>query len=69
MLLGVTHKKIAFHLGLMCIKDMTDTALIAADMPFSTPSATGQEIQLSTKYNRITPENRAEYLRMALNYR
>ena len=53
----------------MCIKDMSEEALLAADMPFSTPSANGHEIHLSTKYTRIGPENRNEYVRMALNYR
>lgn len=55
--------------GLMCIRDMEEEALRAADMPFSTPSSAGHEVQLSSKYSRITPENRAEYLRLALNYR
>ncbi len=55
--------------GLMCIKDMTEDALTAADMPFSTPSAAGHEVQLASRYSRITPENRNEYVRLALNYR
>jgi E3 ubiquitin-protein ligase HERC2 len=48
---------------------MDDEALRVADMPFSTPSSTGREIQLSNKYTKIAPENRAEYVRLALNYR
>ncbi|XP_074649618.1 E3 ubiquitin-protein ligase HERC2-like [Tubulanus polymorphus] len=55
--------------GLMCIKDMDDEALRSADMPFSTPSSAATEVQLSSKYTRITPENRHEYVRLALNYR
>ena len=39
-------------------------------MPFSTPSAAGHECHLSTcKYRRITPNNRGEYIRLALSYR
>ena len=56
--------------GLMCIKDMDEEALRSADMPFSTPSAAGHECHLSTcKYRRITPDNRGEYIRLALSYR
>ncbi|XP_064637694.1 E3 ubiquitin-protein ligase HERC2-like isoform X2 [Lineus longissimus] len=55
--------------GLMCIKDMDDEALAQADMPFSTPSAASHEVQLSSKYVKIIPENRSEYIRQALNYR
>lgn len=53
----------------MCIKDMDEDVLRAADMPFSTPSAAGNEIHLSSKHQKITLENRAEYVRLALNYR
>merc|ERR1712223_921046 len=35
----------------------------------STPSAAGHEVQLSARYSRVTAENRAEYARLALNYR
>lgn len=55
--------------GLMCIKEMADEDLRNADMPFSVPSASGQEMQLSMKYNRIIPENRSEYIKSAMNYR
>lgn len=39
------------------------------EMSFSTPSASGVEIPLSSKYRKITPENRLEYVRLALNCR
>ncbi|XP_012936715.1 E3 ubiquitin-protein ligase HERC2 [Aplysia californica] len=55
--------------GLMCIKEMEDDALRSAEMPFSIPSATGQEVHLSHKYSRITPENRAEYVKLAMDHR
>ncbi|KAM7290215.1 E3 ubiquitin-protein ligase HERC2 isoform X3 [Ixodes scapularis] len=55
--------------GLMCIRDMEAEAFRKLDMPFATHSATGQEVQLSAKYQRTTVENRAEYVRLAINYR
>ncbi|KAL5011340.1 hypothetical protein ScPMuIL_009891 [Solemya velum] len=55
--------------GLMCIKEMDDEGLRTADMPFSVPSATGQEVHLGSKYSRITPDNKADYIRLAMNYR
>lgn len=55
--------------GLMCIRDMDDKAFQALDMPFSTPSTTGEEVPLSSRFRRITSENRQEYVRLALNYR
>jgi len=57
--------------GLMCIRDMDgeSKAFAAMDMSFSTPSAAGQEVNLSNRYRRVTSENRAEYVRLALNYR
>uniref|UniRef100_A0A0B7BGT1 HECT-type E3 ubiquitin transferase n=2 Tax=Arion vulgaris TaxID=1028688 RepID=A0A0B7BGT1_9EUPU len=55
--------------GLMCIREMDDEALRGAEMPFSIPSATGQEIHLSHKYTRITPENRVEYVKLAMDHR
>ena len=45
--------------GLICIKDM----------PFSTLSATGSEIQPNAKYSRITPNACNEYVPSALVYR
>jgi len=55
----------------MCIRDMDgeSKAFAAMDMSFSTPSAAGQEVNLSNRYRRVTAENRAEYVRLALNYR
>ncbi len=53
----------------MCIKEMDEETLRTHEMPFSIPSATGQEVQLSSKYNRISLENRAEYIKLAMNYR
>ncbi|XP_060607151.1 E3 ubiquitin-protein ligase HERC2-like isoform X1 [Ruditapes philippinarum] len=55
--------------GLMCIKEMDEVDLRRADMPFSVPSSNGQEIHLSNKYGKITPENKSEYIRLAMNYR
>merc|ERR1711915_12778 len=57
--------------GLMCIRDMDGDAkaFAAMDMTFSTPSSAGQEVHLSNRYRRVTSENRAEYVRLALNYR
>ncbi|XP_077868707.1 E3 ubiquitin-protein ligase HERC2-like [Saccoglossus kowalevskii] len=55
--------------GLMCIRDMESEVFSEMEMPFSTPSASGQEMQLSSKYSRINLENRNEYVRAALNYR
>ena len=46
-----------------------DEELKTTDMAFSVPSSTGQEIHLSNKYSRITPENKPEYIRLAMNYR
>lgn len=58
-----------FTSGLMCIKEMDDESLRVAEMPFSIPSATGQEVNLSLKYVRISPDNRAEYVKLAMDYR
>ncbi|CRL02239.1 CLUMA_CG015120, isoform A [Clunio marinus] len=57
--------------GLLCIRDMDDDPKIfqTMELPFSTPSAKGHEVFLSTKYTHITPENRQEYVKLALNYR
>ncbi len=55
--------------GLMCIRDMDEESLRATDMPFSTPSAMGHDVSLSSKHSKITMDNRAEYIRLALNYR
>ena len=57
--------------GLLCIRDMEpdSKAFSAMDMSFSTPSAAGQEVQLSARYTRVTAENRNEYVRLAMQYR
>lgn len=57
--------------GLLCIRDMEDDPKIFStlELPFSTSSAKGHEVQLSTRYSRITATNRQEYVRLALNYR
>ena len=55
--------------GLMCIRDMEREAFEAMEMPFSTPSASGQEVQLHNKIKSITLDNREEYARLALHYR
>lgn len=57
--------------GLLCIRDMEDDPKIfqSMELPFTTPSAKGNEVFLSTKYTHITPENRQEYVKLALNYR
>lgn len=57
--------------GLLYIRDMDDDPKIflSMELPFSTPSAKGHEVSLSTKYTRITPQNRQEYVKLALNYR
>lgn len=39
------------------------------DMPFSTPSAAGVDVPLSSSHRRITFENRNEYIRLALQFR
>lgn len=57
--------------GLLCIRDMEDDPKVfqTLELPFSTPSAKGHEVQLSSRYTRITPQNRAEYVKLALNFR
>ncbi|XP_026277054.2 E3 ubiquitin-protein ligase HERC2 [Frankliniella occidentalis] len=57
--------------GLLCIRDMSpDEKLFQTlEIAFSTPSASGVEMPLSTRHRRITPENRHEYIQLALNYR
>lgn len=57
--------------GLMYIRDNEAPAeeFEAMTLPFTVPNASGQDIQLSSKYSHITLENRAEYVRLAINYR
>ena len=60
-----------FIRGLMYIRDneATSEEFEAMSLPFTVPSASGQDIQLSSKYTHITLDNRAEYVRLAINYR
>jgi len=53
----------------MSIQDMDEMTLRAADMPFSTTSASGHVIPLTTRVSHITIDNRSEYVRLALAYR
>ncbi|XP_020288916.1 E3 ubiquitin-protein ligase HERC2 isoform X1 [Pseudomyrmex gracilis] len=57
--------------GLLCIRDMDPDEKVfqTLEMPFSTPSAAGHDVALSNRYLKITPENRHEYVRLALDYR
>ncbi|XP_011141461.1 E3 ubiquitin-protein ligase HERC2 [Harpegnathos saltator] len=57
--------------GLLCIRDMDPDEKVfqTLEMPFSTPSASGHDVVLSNRYLKITPENRHEYVRLALDYR
>lgn len=57
--------------SLICIRDMDGDPKVfqALDLPFSTPSAKGHEVQLSTRYTRIGATNKHEYVRLALNHR
>lgn len=56
---------------MMYIRDneATSEEFEAMTLPFTVPNASGQDIQLSSKYSHITLENRAEYVRLAINYR
>lgn len=57
--------------SLICIRDMDGDPKVfqALDLPFSTPSAKGHEVQLSMRYTRISATNKHEYVRLALNHR
>ncbi|XP_072935158.1 probable E3 ubiquitin-protein ligase HERC2 [Epargyreus clarus] len=57
--------------ALLCIRDMTSTnkELQNLDLPFSIPSAAGHEVPLSTRHKRVTPENKDDYVQLALQYR
>ncbi|CAH0390182.1 unnamed protein product [Bemisia tabaci] len=52
--------------GLLCIRDMSSDNL---ELPFSTPSSSGHDIHLSSKHQQITPSNKMEYIRLALDFR
>nr|XP_012152188.1 PREDICTED: E3 ubiquitin-protein ligase HERC2 [Megachile rotundata] len=57
--------------GLLCIRDMDPDEKVfqTLEMPFSTPSALGHDVPLSSRYRKITPENKHEYVQLALDYR
>ncbi|XP_013183359.2 probable E3 ubiquitin-protein ligase HERC2 [Amyelois transitella] len=57
--------------ALLCIRDMTpnNKELQNLELPFSIPSAAGHEVPLSTRHRRVTPENKDEYVQLALHYR
>ncbi|XP_030756884.1 E3 ubiquitin-protein ligase HERC2 [Sitophilus oryzae] len=57
--------------GLLCIREAgpEEPLFQNLEMPFSTPSSCSIDVSLSTKYKRITYENRLEYVRLALNFR
>ncbi|XP_041973907.1 probable E3 ubiquitin-protein ligase HERC2 [Aricia agestis] len=57
--------------ALLCIRDMApnNKELQNLELPFSIPSAAGHEVSLSTRYKRVTPDNKDEYVQLALHYR
>ncbi|XP_042217246.1 E3 ubiquitin-protein ligase HERC2-like isoform X2 [Homarus americanus] len=57
--------------GLMCVQQMEgdDKDFCSMALPFTTTSAAGHDVQLSTRHTRITLSTRHEYVRLALNYR
>ncbi|CAL1297267.1 unnamed protein product [Larinioides sclopetarius] len=55
--------------GLISVRYMESDSVRKFDLPFSTHSTTGVEVPLSSKYSSVTPENRMEYIRLALSYR
>lgn len=57
--------------GLLYIRDFEgdEKTIEHLEMPFSTTSASGQEIYLSSSHKTITLENREEYFRLALDFR
>ncbi|XP_020805471.1 probable E3 ubiquitin-protein ligase HERC2 [Drosophila serrata] len=57
--------------GLLCIRNMDDDPKLfnTLELPFSTSSARGHEVPLSTRYTHISPRNRSEYVRLALGFR
>ncbi|XP_048005438.1 probable E3 ubiquitin-protein ligase HERC2 [Leguminivora glycinivorella] len=57
--------------ALLCIRDMSpaNKELQNLELPFSIPSAAGHEVPLSTRHKRVTPENKDEYVQLALHYR
>ena len=57
--------------GLIYIRDFEgdEKTIEYLDMPFSTTSASGQEVLLSSVHKTITLENREEYFKLALDFR
>jgi len=53
----------------MSIQDMDEGTLRAADMPFTTTSASGHVVPLTARVSRIAVDNRNEYVRLAVAYR
>lgn len=39
------------------------------DLPFATTSSSGQDVTLSTRYSKVTAENKHEFVKLALEYR
>ena len=57
------------HIGLLFIRDMNPGDKSLLDIPFSTTSASGHEICLSSVHRKVTPNNKQDFIRLALNYR
>uniref|UniRef100_UPI00358FCF6D E3 ubiquitin-protein ligase HERC2 n=1 Tax=Myxine glutinosa TaxID=7769 RepID=UPI00358FCF6D len=57
--------------GLMYIRDLEASAseVETMAMPFTVPSASGQDVPLSSRHSHITLDNRDEFVRLAINYR
>lgn len=57
--------------GLLYIRDMENDPRVfsSLELPFTTSSAKSHEVPLSNLYAKIAPENRHEYVRLALNFR
>uniref|UniRef100_A0A2K5I758 HECT domain-containing protein n=1 Tax=Colobus angolensis palliatus TaxID=336983 RepID=A0A2K5I758_COLAP len=57
--------------GLMYVRDneATSEEFEAMSLPFTVPSASSRDIQLSSKHTHLTLDNCAEYGRLAINYR
>lgn len=57
--------------GLMYIRDneATSEEFEAMGLPFTVPSASGQDVQLSSRHSHISLDTRAEYVRLAVSYR
>lgn len=55
--------------GLLFIRDMNPGDKSLLDIPFSTTSSSGHEICLSSVHRKVTPNNKQDFIRLALNYR